>query len=74
MTKKPDWAMIEAEKVGLKLHWDHKADVIKIAAALRKAKAEGMREAASMVSPDSDDSPQFENFLRSRADAIEKGE
>lgn len=48
-----DWADEEAEKVGLKLHWEHKSDCVKIASALRAAelrgRVAGMREAAMIA-------------------------
>lgn len=47
-------------------------DRLKVATALRKAKADGMREAAELM-----DSEMFENSrhgIRSQADKIERGE
>jgi hypothetical protein len=72
-----DWADEEAQRVGLKLHWDHKTDCVKIASALRAAERQGvikgLREAADdMLKTNDDECVQWAAWLRLRADELEK--
>jgi hypothetical protein len=70
MTKKPDWADEMARR-----EWTMSASLSTIAAAFRKNKAEGMREAAELIHlrMGSDAAEAVILAIETRADEIEAG-